>query len=187
MRKIVIILIVFISSSKLYCQEISKSNFSIRYAIAYDWEVKVDYNYIIVHNMPVFSYRSFKHDFYVGPQYSYFFQPKPVANEIFSNNVYGFNFGYRYYGLILKNKFQIFGQLNFSFYGLKIKEYEHGVPFVKEHYKYIIENTLTIGIDYRINKSMNVFIGVGFGSFNGFFLMLDNFAISNYFGIEYKI
>jgi hypothetical protein len=187
-RKIIVFLIVFISFTKIYCQETKKSGFGLRYTFSYDFEVKRDYNFRVIHHIPVCSYRLNSHDFYVGPQYSYIFQPTPVANEIYENNAFGINFGYRYYTKELINNLQIFGQFNFSVFRIEFEEYQHGYPFKETRQEFVVENTATIGMNYKfINNKLNLFVGTGIGSYNGFFLMLDKFNLSNYIGVGYEL
>ena len=188
MKKIIIFCLLFISLAKSYSQDTikSKSNFGIRYTYCYDFEIKHDYNFRIMHHIPVFSFNINNHNFYAGPQYSYLFQPKPIANEIYENNSLGFNLGYRYYSKELIKNLQIFSQFNFSIFQIRYKEYQNGPPFVNEHRKLIIENTATIGMDYKLFNSFNLFAGIGIGSYGGFFLMINYFNLSNYIGIEYK-
>lgn len=184
--KILILLNVFISFTRAYCQEANKSSFGLRYSFSYDFEVKPDYNFKVIHHIPICSYRLNNHDFYLGPQYSYIFQPSPVANEIFENNALGINFGYRYYSKELINNLQIFGQFNFSVFRIKFEEYQQGYSLKKTHHELIIENTATFGMNYKLMNKLNLFTGIGIGSFNVFFLMLDKFNLSNYLGIGYE-
>ncbi len=187
-RKIIVFLIVFISFTDTYCQETKKSGFGLRYTFSYDFEVKRDYNFRVIHHILVCSYRLNSHDFYVGPQYSYIFQPTPVANEIYENNAFGINFGYRYYTKELINNLQIYGQFNFSVFRIEFEEYQHGYPFKETRQEFVVENTATIGMNYKfINNKLNLFVGTGIGSYNGFFLMLDKFNLSNYIGIGYEL
>jgi hypothetical protein len=45
----------------------------------------------------VFSVELNNHNFYLGPEYSFIFQPTPIAYLIYEQNSFGSNFGYRYF------------------------------------------------------------------------------------------
>lgn len=186
-KKLLIFFIIFILTIKLYCQKEEKSNFGIRYTFSYDFEVNHDYNFRVAHHIPVFFYRYDRHDFYMGPQYSYIYQPTPVANEIYENNAFGINLGYRWYSNELINNLQIFGQFNFSVFQVSFEEYQHGYPFKETRHEFIVENTATIGVNYKLVNKLNLFTGIGIGSYSGFFLILDKFNLSTYIGIGYKL
>ncbi len=186
-RKIIVLLLIFIPVTKSYCQKTEKSGFGLRYTLSYDFEVKRDYNFRIIHHIPALSYRLNSHDFYLGPQYSYVFQPTSTSNKIYENNAFGVNFGYRYYSKELINNLQIFGQFNFSVFRTKFKEYQHGLPLEETRSEFIIENTVTIGMDYNLMNRLNLFAGLGIGSYNKFFLMIDKFNLSSYVGIKYEL
>jgi len=93
--------------------------------------------------------------------------------------------GYRYYSKALIENLQLFGQFNFSVFRIEFDEYQNGYHFVQTRQKNIVENTATIGMNYRCMNNLSFFLGVGIGSFNGFFLMVDEFNLSNYIGLSY--
>ncbi len=171
-----------------FCQDTIRSSIdiSIRLNTYYTFEIKRDYNFRVIHTAPVFSFQRNSHNFYIGPQYSYVFQPTPIASEIYEKNSYGINVGYRYYSKELVRKLRAFGQFNFSIYKVKYIAYQLGPPFSTEKKKIIVENTASIGIDFNAIKNIHVYSGIGFGSFGGFFLLIDSFTLNSYIGLEYK-
>jgi hypothetical protein len=181
------IIFIFLLLEDLSCQERIKSNFGIRHSLYYDFEVKNDNNFRVFHQIPSFTFKLNNNDFYAGPQFSYIFQPTPIANEIYRKNSIGLNFGYRIYSEELLKNFKVFGQFNFSIFQVKFDEYQKGSPYKTERNRLIVENTSTIGIDYKLINSLNLFVGFGLGSFNGFFLLFDEFNLSNYIGVEYNL
>ena len=171
-----------------FCQNtcVSRLDISVRLNIYYSFEVKRDYNFRVIHTTPAFSLEYNKHNFYIGPQYSYIFQRIPIADEIYENNSYGINLGYRYYSKELVNKLRIFGQFNYSIYRIKYTEYQKGTPFSTKKQKFIIENTISFGMDFIPFKHIHIYSGIGLGSFDGFFLLFKSSNLNTYVGFEYK-
>jgi hypothetical protein len=122
----------------------------------------------------------------LGPLYVYFFQPIPVADEIFENNSYGLNLGYRYYSNDLFRNGRLFGQFNYSIFQVMYKKYQLGPPFHTDSKKIIAENTIALGMDFRIIRKFHLFIDFGFGSNDPFFLMINKFTLTSNLGIEYE-
>jgi hypothetical protein len=52
--------------------------------------------------------------------------------------------------------------------------------------KVIAENTVSIGLDYRVLKRIHLSLSIGFGSFDSFFLMINEFNLTSHFGIQYE-
>ncbi|NCO55961.1 MAG: hypothetical protein GW876_11275 [Bacteroidetes bacterium] len=182
-RKIFLIFVIGLISisNKLYSQDRIKRTlqFSARYTFYY--------NYKVAHHSPVFSIEFNKHNFYLGPEYSLILKPiKGDPVNIYEKKSFGINLGYRYFFSEQSKKLKVFSQFNFAIFQIKYKEYQLGPPFVTEHNNLIIENTVTLGIDYNIWNNIHIFSGGGIGSFGGFFLIIDAFTPSSYIGIEYK-
>jgi hypothetical protein len=186
LKKISIFLILVFSLTNVRCQEVESSRFGLRYTFSYDFELKLDNNFRVMHHIPVCYFRLNAHELYVGPQYSYIIQPTPIANIIYQNNAFGANLGYRYYSNAIIDNLLLFGQFNFSVFRIGLDEYQNGPPFVQTKQKYIVENTASIGVNYQCLPNLNCFLGVGIGSFGGFFLLFDEFNLSNYLGLSYE-
>ena len=105
--------------------------------------------------------------------------------DIYEKESFGINFGYRYYWGEKAKRLNVFSQLNYAIFKVKYKEYQHGPPFVTEHKDLIIENTISLGVDYNIWNNFHVYSGAGIGSFAGFFLITDAFLPTSYIGLEY--
>lgn len=187
-NKILLSLITLFLIGNSYGQKIDKSiiNYNFRINSFYDFQVKHDYNYRTFQFTPVFSVEYKKHNFYLGPLYVYFFQPQPIADEIFENNSFGLNIGYRYYSNYLFRDVRLFGQFNYSMYQVKFQQYQLGSPFQTDNKKIIAENTISLGMDFRFIKKLHLFFDFGFGSYNSFFLLFDKFALTSNLGIEYE-
>ncbi|MEI8201606.1 MAG: hypothetical protein WCH34_01245 [Bacteroidota bacterium] len=175
-----LILSLFLFVNILYGQDsiIKYSNFSIRYSFYY--------NYKIIHHIPVFSFEYKDHNIYIGSQYSSILLPFGDEGDSYEKNTKGLNLGYRYYFRNQKKLLRPFLQYNFSIYYVKYNEIKLGPPYRIEHKALAIENTASIGIAYKILPKLNIFSGAGFGSYDGFFLMLYAFIPSSYIGIEYN-
>lgn len=169
-----------------FCQDQNDSGvqLGIRFNTFYTFNNQLNYQFRVLHTTPGFSLSTNNHNFYIGPQYTYVFEPSSLSREDYETNTYGVNLGYRYYSNELVNKIRLFGQLNFSIYQVKSIAYSLGGGYSTK--RIIVENTGSLGIDYTPIKHIHIFSGVGFGSFEGFFLLLDSFAPSGYVGLEYK-
>lgn len=179
--KIIILLMVvlILFSFKIYCQDTTANHieFNIRYSF--------NYNYKIAHHSPAVSLEYANHNFYIGPEYSLIIKPLGDPEDVYEKKSIGLNFGYRYF-FFNQSKLKLFGQLNYSLYHYKYKEYQLGLPFATEQKKLTIENTGTLGIDYGLNKNIHLFTGIGIGSTHGFFLILDSLFACSYIGLDFK-
>lgn len=148
--------------------------------------VAQNYNYFYSHSEGSFSFYKKKQNFFIGLQYSI------ITKEISSPNVFesipqpwGGRFGYRYLTDSPFQKTNIFLQIQFGIYQLRQVETQLG-PFTSVKNKVIVENTAEIGFNHKLVKHINLFYGIGFGSTNGFFLILDQFIPNTFVGLEYK-
>lgn len=168
-------------SEKSYCQD-TKANksFAIRYSTYY--------NYKVLHFTPNLSFGIGNHDIYIGPEYNYIAKSFLVDSEdkIEKNN-WGLNLGYKYYFSKIAPNTSLYGQFNFSVYNLWSYEYQHGYPYVTKNKTLIVENTALLGLRYQLGQKVFLISGVGIGSYDGFFLMVESFIPSVAVGIEYKL
>jgi len=156
----------------------SKNNFGIRFSVIY--------NYKVIHYAPNLSLDLGQHNVYVGVQATNVLKPMGSELEIYVKNTYGVNFGYRFLFIDKQKKVVPFTQLNFSIYQLEYTEYQRGPPFSTDKKSLIVENTASIGVNFNFIKHFQISCGVGFGSLDGFFLLVDSFIPSGYVGLEYK-
>lgn len=165
---------------ELFSQDTTKSriDFGVRYSFYY--------NYKVMHHIPCFSMDIGQHNVYLGAQATNILKPLGDDVDVYEKNSYGVNFGYRYMFFNKQKKIIPFTQFNFSIYQVKYWEYQKGPPFLTERLKLIIENTASFGIDFNPINHIHIFSGIGFGSFGGFFLLLDSFTPCSYAGLEYK-
>jgi len=156
----------------------SKNNLGIRFSVFY--------NYKVIHYVPNLSLDLGQHNVYAGVQATNVLKPMGSELEIYDNNTYGVNFGYRYLFIDKRKKIVPFTQVNFSIYEVEYNEYQLGPVSPTTKKNLILENAASIGVNFNLIKHAQFFSGIGFGSFEGFFLMVDTFIPSAYVGLEYK-
>ena len=165
---------------KVFSQDTTHSsiNFGIRYNFTY--------NYKLLHHTPIFSMNIGQHNVYIGPQATTILKSLGDQVDEYKKKAFGVNFGYRFSFWKRQTMLVPFAQLNFSIYQVKYNEFQKAPPYSTEKKKLIIENTASIGVDFNPVKHFHVFSGVGFGSYGGFFLILDSFTPTCYIGLEYR-
>jgi len=163
----------------------SKVTFGIRLISSYDFEVYHDHNFRTIHLAPLFSVNIKHHNFFLGPQYSYVFQPTDVTNQIYEHNSFGLNFGYRYHSNFLLKNTRLFGEFNYSIFQVKGTNYQLGPSSGSKWEEIYVENTGSLGLDYTILNQLHLSFGFGFGSYSGFFLIFEEFTLTSYLGIEF--
>jgi hypothetical protein len=146
------------------------------------------FNYPIMHTSPSASVYIQDHNIYLGPEFNLLLtKPKVDTTENWKPDHVGVNIGYRYILKSERKKTNLFLQMNFSFYQVKYKEYKSGSTNTIDHQKMIIENTGSMGINYKFTKKLEIYGGVGFGSTCGFFLLFKKFIPHSFFGVGYTI
>ena len=180
---------IVITTINLFSQEAKKSSFGIQYTLSYDFQVapRNSENKIgVLHHAPALSYRINNHNLYIGPLLSHVFQLKPVWNDKYDNKAFGLHFGYRYYSNELLRNFRIFGQFHYSIFWVKCQHYQLGLPDGVTKTEIRVNNTASFGVDYEAIPNLHIYAGTGFGSYDGFFLILERVNLSEYIGIKYE-
>jgi len=174
-------------NNSLFGQDPGKSKVFLgsRLISNYDFEVYHENNFRTLQLAPLFSINFKHHNFFIGPQYSYIFQPTTVSDQIYENNSFGLNFGYRYYSNYLLKNTRLFGEFNYSIFQVKVTNYQHGSTQWTDYEEVYVENTGSLGLDYAILNQLHLSCGFGFGSYSGFFLIFEKFTLTSYLGIEY--
>ncbi len=184
MRYIIIILISFlVSFSNIsVCQQYNE-NKKIEFGIGGSFH----YDYKVSHYALVFNTYIKQNNIYAGPMYTSVYENMtgdPV--NTYDDHAYGLNVGYRYFIGKRKKDLKPFIQIEFMIFWQEYYEQQLGPPNVTEHTRIIVENTISVGIDYTINSGLHVSGGLGFGSYDGLFLIFNNFTPTSYIGIEYR-
>lgn len=188
-KTILLFTIIVIMAINLYSQEAKKSSFGIQYTLSYDFQVaprNSESKIGVLHHAPAFSYRINNHNIYIGPLLSHVFQLKPMWNDIYDNKAFGLHFGYRYYSNELLRNFRIFGQFHFSIFWVEYRHHQLGLPGGVTGTEIRVNNTASFGVDYEAIPNLHIYAGTGFGSYDGFFLILERVNLSEYIGIKYE-
>ncbi len=146
------------------------------------------YDYWILHNAINLNLNFGNHNLYIGPELVHILRLPKKYDDIdnYRSKSIGLNFGYRYSSRELVPRVKLYGQLNFSIFQLKLIEKQLGPPFSQEKLQIVVENTASFGVDYKVSNKIHLFSGLGFGSYDGFFLMINSFTPTFYVGIDYN-
>ncbi len=168
--------------------------FSYVNSIEYNFRVPIKQNnsnintFSIMHESILFVGSINNNSFFIGPQISYLngflYDPIEKINHI----NYGLNFGYeRKFPIIFsKNGFEFTTRLSFSIYEISKIDYPLGFTDEIQTRKTILENNLYVGLKKSLNPNFYVYTGFGFGSTNGFFLMINSFMLASTFGFGFQ-
>lgn len=180
-RFVLFLFVVFISSldSIVHSQEMDKK-FGLRYAYAYNQ--KIDH-----HGIYFIGHVDKQLQVYIGPEVSVI-GPSYFADEatIFENKAIGLGVGLRMNFLEFKPRARFYGQLHFSAVPVKYYAFQHGPFSLLSARKLKIENTLALGMELDLSSFATFSFGAGFGSNEGFFLILSSFMPHAHVGIELK-
>lgn len=155
--------------------------------IRYGAKLTQHFNYPLMHTSPTSSIYYQNHNIYLGPEYTILLTKSSNDSTDWQPSHWGLNVGYRYIIKSERKKTNLFLQMNFSFYQVNYKEYQAGSNIGENKEKMIIENTGGVGVNYRFNKRLEIFGGVGIGSTCGFFLLFKHFIPHSFIGIGYTI
>lgn len=144
-------------------------------------------NYPILHTSAALSIGCKGHSVYLGPAFTHLNGKSFSFADTYEQTNMGLNFGYRYLFDSQWKNTHVLVQMDFLVYQAHYTEHSLGNPVGRELQKTIVENNFGIGLNHRLSEHVEVFGGLGFGSTNGFFLMLDQFITHSFLGIEYKI
>ena len=146
-------------------------------------------NYPISHSIIAINFSKMNHNIYLGPNYTHLFN-NYFGNESvndYEKDSIGINFGYQY---IIDSKWKrtnFFLQIDFSVYKLNNKEYQGLFIGIKDEEMIIIENNGSIGINYKVSDNIELMGGIGIGSPEYFFLMINRFLPHSFIGLKYRI
>ena len=175
----IFILINFISLSQ------DSLSFSVENTTEYNFRIP-RYQFSVLHEQVLFSTKFNNHTLFIGPQYSRFLGPLYDPADNYKKKGIGGNFGYQFEkGINDKYQLSFFTRLSFSLYQYKV--YEHSMSKGETLHKLtILENNIYFGIKRNMGKSAYFQLGAGFGSTQGFFLMLESFMLSSTFGFGFE-
>ncbi len=143
-----------------------------------------DFYYTAIYNSLTVSLYYKNHNIFFGPNFITI--PEKSLNESvdkYEKNYFGGSTGYRYYINSKRVKTNLFFQYYFSIAKINYKEHSLGSGFIEKS-RYSIENTIGIGINYKLLKNIHTSTGVGIGFRDGLECD-DNWVGNGYIGIEY--
>lgn len=154
------------------------------------WKVGIklmqQFNYPIFHSSLSASFHKSNHNFYIGPEFSRLIvQSLGDPIDVWKQNYFGLNLGYRYLFDSKKERTNWFLQTNFSIFQAQYQESGLGSGNTK-HTKIIVENTFGVGLNFKLSKHFEIYGGIGFGSMHSFFLMMDEFNAHTFIGLVYR-
>ncbi len=180
-RFVLILFVVFISNldSITHCQETDKK-FGLRYAYAYNQ--KIDH-----HGLYFISHLDHRLQLYIGPEISVI-RPSYFSDQanLFEEKAIGVGFGLRHKFLKFKPWGRFYGQFHFSGVPVKYYSFQLGPGGNNTQRKLKVENTVALGMDLDLSSFASFTFGAGFGSNEGFFLILSSFMPHAHVGIELR-
>lgn len=190
--KHIVLLLTFFVGFNIQAQDTIK--FSIENSLEYNFKIprKTEFGnikpYSTLHESILFVGSFKNHVFFVGPQFSNFygFLYDPVDN--LRHNGFGLNCGYEYdYAFSEKNPgFVMTTRLSFSLYEARIIENSTG-PYAEMQKKVtILENNLYLGLKKSFRRNFYIHSGLGIGSTQGFFLMMESIMLSSTLGFGFE-
>lgn len=189
MRTLIILTFIFAHNFFSYSQE--GISFGIENSVEFNFQPVKKNNgskpFSVFHEQIVVCSDIAQHRIFLGPQYTYFSGHLYDPNDAFQKNAFGLNFGYQYHYLI-KNKLEntsIITRLSFSLYEYKTTEFSLGSGNIR-NVNTILENNLYVGFQKQFHNKLYLQGGIGLGSTDGFFLMLQSFMLSSTFGFGIK-
>lgn len=158
-------------------------HFGIENSNAYNFRfVNKIQDYSLTHSALLFGISSGNHSFFLGPEYTYLSKPIGDDADHIKHSMIGGSFAYNYaYNLKKWNNVDMIFRFNYSVFQQQVTDYK-GIETVKS---VIYENTVDLGLKKRFANKLYVYGSFGFGSTNGFFLMVDKAEFSARAGFGY--
>jgi hypothetical protein len=155
----------------------SDKKFGIRYAYTY--------NHISQHHGLYFVTNLDNVDVFVGPEVSVV-KPEYINSNLFEDKTLGAGLGFRYRFWDIKDRLRMYGQLHFSAVPIRVYDFQMG-PYNAPNKRVLkIENTFSLGLEYDMGEFWRLSFGAGFGSRDGFFLILSSFMPHGHVGLELR-
>lgn len=155
------------------------STFSVRYQYAYHY--KND------HHGLVLTYNYKKNQFYLGPEFSSFYEALGDPVDLYEKQAFGLGLGYRYQFLPFEKRLNFYFQYHFSMYQYKTTEVQLGPPYQTAHSYFKVENMASLGLSYKLFTMVQLHVGAGFGSYNAFIFFIDRFNPFGQVGVSFLI
>lgn len=158
-----------------------------------NWSLGVNvvqqFNFPILHSVVAMEISKKNHFLYAGLNYTRLLENyfgDEVMGDLYEENAFGINFGYRHFDETKWQRLSIVLQLDFMVYRTRYKQWGgHGVG-VQDKDPVILENSGGIGLNYKVSSKVSVSAGGGLSSPAGFFLMLDQVNPHFWVGLHYR-
>jgi hypothetical protein len=139
-------------------------------------------DYSLTHSSVLMSLNAGHHSFFLGPEYSYLSKPFGDDSDQIKHSMVGGAFAYVYSHELKKwNSVDGFLRFNYSIFQLERTDYKE----LETRKSMVYENTLDLGLKKRFATNFYIYGSIGFGSTNGFFLMVDYAEFSARAGFGY--
>ena len=160
-----------------------KMHFGIESSNAYNFRyVGKQQDYSLTHSSVLMSLTAGHHSFFLGPEYSYLSKPIGDDSDQIKHSMFAGTFAYVYsYELKKWDSVDVFVRFNYSIFQQQLTDYK-GLETRKSM---VYENTLDLGLKKRFANKFYIYGSAGFGSTNGFFLMVDYVELSGRAGFGF--
>ena len=158
-------------------------HFGIENSNAYNFRfINKQQDYSLAHSAILLSLNAGHHSFFLGPEYSYLSKPFGDDSDQIKHSMFGGSFAYMFSHELKKwNSVDVFVRFNYSIFQQQLTDYK-GLETRKTM---VYENTLDLGLKKRFANKFYVYGSLGFGSTNGFFLMVDKAEFSTRAGFGF--
>lgn len=143
------------------------------------------YNYKLMHNAIALNLNYKNSNFFIGPEHTHFFSNYYGWGARYEKNALGIYFGYNYSFKTI-DRFSIFLQTAFSIFPSNYSYYQMGPAEWIEHKEWVVQNTASIGTRFKMDNHIRLLLDAGFGSLQGFFLMVDTFVPTVALSLEFE-
>ncbi len=152
--------------------------------------IGLEYDFIysddFIHHAVGFNVGLNRHQVGAGAQFTYVFLGREHTGTPYQPHTWGLYGNWRYSLIHHEHKLVPFAQLRFAFYQVSYETYQLGTGLTTERKDFIVENTASLGLRYNPLHHLVFRAGAGFGSTDGFFLILTSFLPQAYVGVEYR-
>lgn len=166
-----------LSMQSIFCQ--NNTSFGIDYTFQYNYKVAH-------HSLSLGCNINNNNKVFAGIQKTAILEAIRDTEDDFEKKSKGVHFGYEYLFYNPDKHITPLIRFNYFIYKLKYVEFQKGPPFSINREKFILENTIAIGIRYSPFEKLKMSTGVGFGSQNAFFLMIDLFIPNSFINVAYE-
>ena len=152
--------------------------------IGFGAKLATQYNYKLLHNTAALNLNYKNSNFFIGPEHTHFFSNYYDGRTHYEKNALGLYFGYNYSFKTI-DRFSFFLQTAFSIFPSNYSYYQMGLAEWIQHKEWIVQNTASIGTRFKVDNHIRLLLDAGFGSLQGFFIMVDTFVPTVALSIEF--